>query len=531
MDLVTAAQMRAIEQTAINSGATTGGELMERAGRGVVDAIFKHRPDLVAERSEVVVLCGPGNNGGDGFVIARLLSEKGCDVRVYLCGNEEKLPPDAAENCRLWRVLGDVLPIEDLGVFDLLRGNARLVVDALFGTGMKRPLPGHIADLANAWGALDETAKWGFLVSVDVPSGLDSDSGRVIGDAAFRADLTVTFGWAKPAHFLAQGPALCGAVEVVSLGIEDAHAQNALTAPHGAKQVSTAIDRHLIRLAAVDRPHIKVPGHKYTHGHVLVLSGGVGKGGAARLAARGALRIGAGAVTVGAPPSALIENAAQLNAIMLQRINGPDGLAEVLRDHRLRVMVIGPGLSVGAETRALISTAFAADGPRAFVLDAGALASFCDAPEALFAMTSGTKTVLTPHTGEFQKLFPDISAQMIGAVTSGPAYSKVDATRAAAARAGCVVLLKGADTVISWPNGLALIVAAVRDRACPWLATAGAGDVLAGFIAGLLARGYDARQAAEEGAWLHQECARTFGPGLIAEDLAEELPKVLRALN
>jgi hydroxyethylthiazole kinase-like uncharacterized protein yjeF len=289
--------------------------------------------------------------------------------------------------------------------------------------------------------------------------------------------------------------------------------------------------------------------HKYTHGHALILSGGVGKGGAARLAARGALRIGAGLVTVGCPPAALQENAARLDAIMLRSIYNsqteglrrarpaPQGgrdtapplgpgatLAGLLEDTRINALCLGPGLGQD-RARALAPAALAAK--RATVLDADALTAFADDPAELFSMLHD-RCVLTPHGGEFARLFPDIAERLAEPATAGPAYSKVDATRDAAARAGCTVLFKGPDTVIASPGGRAAINSAHYDRAAPWLATAGSGDVLAGFIAGLLARGLHPMQAAETAAWLHVECARAFGPGLIAEDLPEMLPKVFR---
>jgi ADP-dependent NAD(P)H-hydrate dehydratase / NAD(P)H-hydrate epimerase len=264
--------------------------------------------------------------------------------------------------------------------------------------------------------------------------------------------------------------------------------------------------------------------HKYDHGHALILSGGAGRGGAARLAARGALRIGAGLVTLGCPPAALQENAAQLTAIMLRRVEDARALKEVLEDPRLNALCLGPALGLGKDTRALVETALAAG--RATVLDADALSSFAEAPEALFEMLH-PETVLTPHAGEFARLFPDIAE----APAEGPALSRVGATRAAAARAGCIVLLKGAHTVIADPGGRCAVNSALSARAAPWLATAGAGDVLAGFITGLLARGFAPMQAAETAAWLHVECALRFGPGLVAEDLPDMLPQVFRALE
>ena len=280
----------------------------------------------------------------------------------------------------------------------------------------------------------------------------------------------------------------------------------------------------LFQLSKEQRPN---SGHKYTHGHALILSGGVGKGGAARLAARGALRIGAGVVTVGCPPAAVIENAAQLNAIMLRPIKDALNLTEALEDERLNAICIGPGLGLGEDCASLVAASLMSG--RAMVLDADALTLIARDP-ALFAMLHD-QCVLTPHAGEFARLFPDIAEKLNAPATEGPAYSKVDATRDAAKRAGCTVLFKGPDTVIADPDGCASINAAAYERAAPWLATAGSGDVLSGFITGLLARGFPPMQAAETAAWLHVECALKFGPGLIAEDLPELLPKVFRDIG
>ncbi|MCF6315967.1 MAG: NAD(P)H-hydrate dehydratase [Marinosulfonomonas sp.] len=269
--------------------------------------------------------------------------------------------------------------------------------------------------------------------------------------------------------------------------------------------------------------------HKYSHGHALILSGPSGKTGAARLAARGALRIGAGVVTVGCPPDAVVENAAQLNAIMLAPVHDADALAQVLQDTRINALCLGPALGKGARERELVRVALEAKRP--IVLDADALSNlFFDEADALFGKLHD-KCVLTPHAGEFARMFPDIAEKLNAPATTGPAFSKVDATRDAAKRAGCVVLFKGADTVIAAPDGRAGINSAHYERAAPWLATAGSGDVLAGFITGLLARGFAPMQAAETAAWLHVECALSFGAGLIAEDLPQELPKVLKGLG
>lgn len=275
----------------------------------------------------------------------------------------------------------------------------------------------------------------------------------------------------------------------------------------------------------------KRSGHKYSHGHALILSGGPGRAGAARLAARGALRIGAGLVTLGVPPAAQQEVAAQVTAIMLKRVGDGPALGNILEDQRINALCLGPGLGVGDEKRHLIEVALdkgARDRAPYVVLDADALTLISN--EAALLDKLHDRCVLTPHGGEFARLFPDIAETLAAPATEGPAYSKVDATRDAAARVGCTVLFKGPDTVIASPDGICAINSSQYERAAPWLATAGSGDVLAGFITGLLARGFTPQQAAETGAWLHTECALSFGPGLIAEDLPEELPKVLRAL-
>lgn len=537
-ELVTATQMRAIEARAIASGRVTGLELMERAGRGVVAAILEDRPALAATSHSAVVLCGPGNNGGDGFVVARLLQARGWAVGVYLYGDIKKLPPDARVNHDRWVAMGQVAP---LFPDDIARGRGKavertgqrlepgqaLIVDALFGTGLRRALDPRLADL---FAALTEirSADGGAapLVSVDMPSGICADSGRVLvgagrAPAAFPADLTVTFHAAKIGHFLAAGPGCCTKLSVKDIGLQPWHGSGAAGSPDRAPGGVVANPETGIGRLGKSTHH-----HKYSHGHALVLSGPMGRSGAARLAARAALRVGAGLVTVAAPGSAMMECATQLTAIMLRKCNDARTLAKVLEDKRLTALCLGPGLGVGEGTRALVGTALA-DRDRAVVLDADALTAFADRSDALFALLHA-RAVLTPHGGEFARLFPDIAAELNAPAARGPAFSKVDATRAAAARAGCTVLFKGADTVIAEPGGRCTISASVYDRAAPWLATAGSGDVLAGLITGLLARGVPPMRAAQTGADLHGAAARAFGPGLVAEDLPEMLPQVFR---
>ena len=526
-ELLTAAQMRAIEQAAIDSGEVTGLELMERAGQGVVEAIFEEWPELAANGAggaaphpggpdsprgisgerKAVVLCGPGNNGGDGFVVARLLRARGWKVEVFLYGDPSRLPPDARVNHERWLERGEVEPID--ACTSGRWADHPLMVDALFGTGLARSIPEKLR------GILAATLNCR-RVCIDIPSILCSDTGTLLNDWPEKfplADLTIAFHSEKLGHRLASGAELCGRVKVVDIGLQQVSRGEA-----AARLVDTPMAGDLG----------KITDHKYTHGHALILSGPTAQTGAARLAARGALRIGAGLVTVGSPGDALAENAAQLTAIMLTEVDGAQGLATVLADDRINALCLGPALELD-RARELVPVALGIGGlaSRPTVLDADALTAFADAPEVLFEMLHA-KCVLTPHAGEFARLFPDIAEKLNASATKGSAYSKVDATREAAARAGCVVLFKGPDTVIAAPDGRCSINSAHYERSAPWLATAGSGDVLAGFIAGLLARGLAPMQAAETAAWLHVECALSFGPGLIAEDLPEELPKVFK---
>ncbi|WP_281955159.1 NAD(P)H-hydrate dehydratase [Pseudophaeobacter arcticus] len=565
MELLTAAQMRAIEQAAIESGEVTGLELMERAGTGVVEAIFEEWPELemvgqeggaeggaapdpadpprgILGKMKALVLCGPGNNGGDGFVVARLLRARGCEVEVFFFGEAASLPADARVNFDRWSEIGTVKPLQD-DVFDGWpdeTSGVHIVIDALFGTGLARPFL-QCRHLSRRMNSCSELARTRDLfprgVAVDIPSGLCADSGAWLGDDqpldfAGLANLTVTFHSLKPGHFLADGPASCGKVVCTDIGLTapsklGSLSRNALIEMYNDNRPG----RHIVSLVGGGgEPHLsaKQGPHKFSHGHALVLSGGHGRTGAARLAARGALRIGAGLVTLGSPRSAMFENAAQLTAIMLHQIDGAHGVSELLEDKRFNALCLGPGLGRGMDTQAVVIAALKAR--RATVLDADALTRFERDPQVLFDLLH-EDCVLTPHGGEFAILFPDLAANLAARPQTGPAYSKVDATREAAARAGCVVLFKGADTVIADPTGRCSVNSAQYERAAPWLATAGAGDVLAGFITGLLARGLSPMAAAEVGAWLHVECARQYGPGLISEDLPEQLPAVLNRLE
>ncbi len=525
-ELLTSAQMRAIETAAIESGEVTGLELMERAGTGVVEAIFEEWPEMAETPKRAVVLCGPGNNGGDGFVVARLLKERGWEVEVFLYGDAEKLPPDARVNYERWCELGEVGTASELVErlrfpnFDADNPNLDLFIDAVFGTGLARPIPKEIGDIAASLNDREEPNQ-GWIVSIDIASGLCADSGRVIGDnpdAVFFSDLTVSFHSDKCGHRLTKGSEICGKTVVTDIGLHEFKSSRAKT-----EKLKNGLVYEVKPKAAGKQRTL----NKFFHGHSAILSGEAGKTGAARLAARGALRVGSGLVTLASPSDALAENAAQLTAIMLREVDHARALCETLQDQRINALCLGPGMGLSEDKAAMVSVALESN--RATVLDADALTLIAQHP-SLFGVLHD-KCVLTPHAGEFARLFPDIAEKLNAVPTKGPAYSKVDATREAAARAGCVILFKGPDTVIAAPDGRCSINSAHYDRAAPWLATAGSGDVLAGFITGLLARGFSPMQAAETGAWLHVECALEFGPGLIAEDLPEMLPKVFRKLG
>ena len=524
-ELLNGAQMRAIEQQCIDSNVASGLELMERAGRGVVEAIFETWPELLLANHRALVLCGPGNNGGDGFVIARLLHQSGWKVDVYLLGDPNALPRDARETYEKWTALGAVTPLNG----DAIDGYAerfpdtKVVIDALFGTGLSRGFLqlGRVQDELNYWNSASKQGVTPHVVCVDVPSGLCADSGRYLGyeqenpfDHAIMANLTVTFHRMKLGHVLADGALACGKVVVKDIGCIQ---------PDKMAGVAQQVQCDLRMIHQLSKAQ---SAHKYANGAALVLSGGFGKSGAARLAARAALRVGAGVVSLGVPSNAAAEVAAQITALMMAQIEDVDALNAALEDTRLRALCLGPGLGV-LRARALLRGGWRES--LAIVLDADALTAFSAAPDDLFAQLT-QRCVLTPHMGEFRALFPDIAAKLEGKASTGPAYSRIDAVRDASQRAGCMVLLKGPDTVIADQSGACKVHSASGPRSAPWLASAGSGDVLAGLITGLLARGLTPMDAASTAAFLHVECALEVGPGLIAEDLPEALPNVLQRL-
>ncbi|AOB31164.1 hypothetical protein AKI39_11310 [Bordetella sp. H567] len=479
--LLTPQEMAAADQAAVLAG-HSGATLMENAGAAVARAVR----DRWAPRP-VAVLCGPGNNGGDGFVAARHLALAGWPVTLALLGSVESLKGDAAHHAALWQ--GDVLPLAP----SVLEG-AGLVIDAVFGAGLARPVEGVAAATLRA--AIDRGLP---ICAVDTPSGVDGHSGEVRGMAA-PAACTVTFFRKKPGHVLLPGRALCGELVVADIGIPESVLGTIKPRAHENTPASW-----LPRL-----PWPRIDAHKYARGHVVVMGGEVMTG-AARLSALAAARIGAGLVTLAAPRAAWPVYAAALTSIMVQPVTDERSFADLLSDTRKNAIAIGPGAGISDATRAHVQAALATR--RAVVLDADALTAFTDKSATLFHAIHGP-CVLTPHEGEFGRLFDRAGDKMARA-------------RRAAQRSGAVVLLKGADTVIAAPDGRV----AINANAPPDLATGGTGDVLTGMITGLLAQGMDPFDAACAAAWMHGAAAAAHGPGLIAEDLPGLIPRVLRGLK
>ena len=491
-ELLMPAEMIRADRAAIEAG-TPGIVLMDRAGTGVADAVSARFP----RSRPVCILAGTGNNGGDGFVAARVLRERGYCCTVLVSGDPQRIGGDAGLALAQWS--GEVAPA---AAGKLPRGGA-VIIDALLGAGLDRPVTGPLQDLIEAINGSGCP-----VVAVDLPSGIDGATGAVRG-VAIEADLTVTFFRRKPAHVLLPGRLHCGETRVIDIGI----AADVLPG----LEVSTFHNTPALWGDAFPVPG--AAGHKYGRGHAVVVSGGMASTGAARLAALGALRGGAGLVTVASPPDALAVHAAANLAVMVREVKGAAGLSALLADPRLNAVLLGPGGGMGPAMREQVLAAL--EGPRAVVLDADALTSFADAPEALFAALRGRSApaVLTPHDGEFFRLFPALRP------AAGDA-DKLGEVRRAAALSGAVIVRKGADTVVAAPEGRA----AIADNAPPWLATAGSGDVLAGLIAGLLAQGMAAFPAAAAAVWVHGEAGAACGPGLISEDLPGMVPGVYRRL-
>lgn len=491
-----------------------GWTLMRRAGT----AVAARAAALGQDAGPVVVLAGPGANGGDGYVAASILQRREIDHVVFGLGDPKH--QDAVRARAAYEADGGVVSRLERDAVVAAAADAGVVVDALFGCGLDRALDGPAAAVLDALRAKPPAR----VLAVDVPSGVSADTGAALGPV-LPADESVTFGGMRRGHRLGEGALLSGVVRVVDIfGAFD------VEAPLRASGDAIARDLRLEHFAEMfDKP---IAAHKYAHGHALAFSGGQGASGAARLSAVAALRAGAGLVTIAAPVSAIAECAAHLTSVMLAPVQAPSDADALLSDRRVSSVLIGPGFARGRGThfdahltRAYVEAALGHG--RATVLDADALTAYALHPEHLFRVARRNgRVVMTPHAGEFARLFPDL-AERLEAGAAG--FGKIEAALAAAERTGAVVVLKGFDTVLAAPDGRVGVHAAVGDRAAPWLATAGSGDVLAGVIAGRLASGNDPLEAACAAVCLHGALGVRGGPGLIAEDLPGMIPAVLRS--
>ena len=497
-ELMTPAEMSKADRFAISAG-TPGIALMERAGLAVADEAAR----LTKSRGRIAVLCGPGGNGGDGFIAGRLLNERGYGVELGLLGRRDALKGDPALAAARWSG-----PVLDAAAVDLAQADC--VIDAMFGAGLTRDIDGEAKAIIERINAFRQAG--GRVLAIDVPSGIDGETGKIRG-AAVEAGASVTFFRLKPGHLLEPGRTHAGAIRLADIGIPEA----AL----GPIAPKTFVNAPAVWGGVLPRPN--AASHKYARGAVLVLSGSGHHTGAARLAALAALRAGAGIVSVASPPDAVAVNAARLTAVMVAPFANAREFETLLADERRRAIALGPGAGVGQTLRRLVAAALTRPAKdRTIVLDADALVSFAGDAARLAALIKrgGHQAVMTPHEGEFAKLFEGAPGVRLG-------DDKLTRARAAARLMGAVVLIKGADTVVAAPDGRATIGWDLP----PWLATAGSGDVLSGLVAGLAAQGMAPFEAASAAVWLHGACGRAVGPGLIAEDLPEALPQVLRTLE
>lgn len=485
IELLTPKQMALADNLAIARG-ISGIQLMQNAG----DVLFHAVRDHFQNTTNVLIVCGIGNNGGDGFILAERLCNSGCKVSVCIIGDISQIKGDA-------RLALHLLPASVAQLQDPNWDQFDLIVDGIFGAGLTRDIVGAYADIVAQINK--SPAK---VLAIDLPSGINGATGQISG-CAIEADLTATFFRKKPGHVLYPGQEYCGQVVVGQIGIADDVLED----------IAPDLFHNDPELWSQHFPTPQVMGHKYSRGHTLGISCPIEKSGAIRLAAQAALRIGSGLVTIAAPTDTLHAHAARTDVLMLAPTDSPDQLITLMNDPRLNSICVGPGLDPDETTRELVLTIL--DHDLSVVLDAGALSAFSDSPQILHDAISkrGNNTVLTPHDGEFNRIFPTLRSTT----------NKLEKARLAAEMIGATLILKGPDTVIADSGKRA----AISDNGSPWLATAGSGDVLSGTISGLLAQGMPEFEAACAAVWFHSEASQIAGPGLIASDLDQGLKSAL----
>lgn len=482
--MLTPSQMAEADRLSIASG-IPGIQLMEAAGHAVKDAVLAHYPDL----RRAVILCGPGNNGGDGYVVARLLGELGIPVALF-ANRPPRAGSDAAVAARNWH--GGVKPFANLS---LQPGD--VVVDALYGAGFKGVLEGTEAE------AVAKVAASGVpVIAIDLPSGVDGNSGQTAGPA-FQAKHTVTFFRKKPGHLLYPGRELCGVLHVADIGIP----------ARVLDEMALGLGENIPDVFRAVLPKPSTTAHKYTRGSVGVFTGEMVSTGAARLSATAAQRAGSGAVTLIAPDDAIGTLSNHVSSMMIRACDNASELGPLLNGGKFSAFIIGPGFGRFRSLKDFVLALLEPGHAKPTVLDADVYSAFAFEGEELFAAikASGQPVVLTPHEGEFARVFPDLAANA--------GLAKHERTRMAAARSGAVVVLKGADTVIAAPDGRV----AINANGVQGLATAGSGDVLAGFAGGLLAQGMPAFEAACAAVWCHADAGTRLDIGFTAEDLAARI--------
>tara|TARA_B100001105_G_scaffold252249_1_gene243430 strand:+ start:1905 stop:3404 length:1500 start_codon:yes stop_codon:yes gene_type:complete len=489
-EVLTSEQMYRADFLASKNGISSY-QLMRNAGKRIAREIIKKH-----QKGRVLILCGRGNNGGDGFVVARLLSARGWPVQVGILKSLKKMKDDALRASEEWEGVTFELSLPQLK--KRING-CSVVVDALFGIGLNRPVKENIKGLINAINKSEIPC-----VSIDIPSGIDADSGKILG-TAIKANETISFFRPKLGHILFPGREYSGNLIISDIGIPDSVIQ----------KIKPTIFLNSPKLWNKKFPWPSYQDHKYSRGHALVM-GGEEMTGAARLAARACLRIGSGLVTIAANKSSSKIYKMEMPEILSVTVDSLHDLKKIISDKRKNVFLVGPGIGVSRLSSKKVLLLLSKKRP--CVLDADAISAFKDSPKKLFKSVF-PRCVLTPHEGEFARLFPKIAKRKN--------INKVAKCVLAAFDANGVVLLKGSDTVISRPDGLSV----VNCNAPPTLATAGSGDVLAGIITGLIAQGMNSFDASVSGAWIHGEAAKLFGPGLVADDLPNLIPLVLKKID